>query len=125
MSNRGHPQQSQPRSRQKVHVGGLEQTLESFNAEMGQKMALSLHEYHNKYVEPRLKWLETPWYGKWWFRVTEVAKWLKAKLRPVKIDPSQICDCGYEEPHTIGMAGCKLVLENLDKLQEIVEEANE
>jgi hypothetical protein len=54
----------------------LERTLERFNAEMGQKVARTLGEYHQQHVTPleeRLAWLELPWYKKlrdyakrWW-----------------------------------------------------------
>ena len=52
-----------------VRRGQMEATLEAFNREMAQKVAVSIHNYHMEQVEPRLKeleWRTTVWYKKLW-----------------------------------------------------------
>lgn len=63
-----------------VRAGQLDKTLEQFNAEMGVKVAETLHRYHDQYVEPRLAALEAPFYRRWWAKLAAFARW----LRPVK-----------------------------------------
>lgn len=53
---------------------------EDLKGELGAKMALLLTTYHLEQVQPRLEWLETPWYKKLWLRATWAAKWLKSVL---------------------------------------------
>lgn len=111
MSNRP-AKMSQPRSRIPVRVGALERTLEDFNAEQGQKVALSIQTYHDKYIEPRLSWLETPWYQKLWIRASGVTKRAWLRLRP--IPAARMCGCGAEPSHaTGGMPECKYLMKEL------------
>jgi hypothetical protein len=108
-----HPQRQRIPSRQPVRAGDLNRTLTGFNADIGHKVSLLIEAYHTRHIEPRLDWLETPWYKKLWWRLKEVARWLNLKLKvkknPQKIESDHIllCDCGAEEPHSLGAAGCK------------------
>ena len=64
-----------------VRVGHLRQVLTGVNAEMGEKTARVIAEYHRTLVEPRLVWLETPWYKKLWLRSKDIAVWLWQVIR--------------------------------------------
>jgi len=57
---------------QAVRVGKFEQSLEAMNQELGQKVTESLVVYHERFVEPRLKALETPWWKRWWIKIRGV-----------------------------------------------------
>jgi len=50
----------QKRGEKVVRAAGFDRAMDAFNAEMGQKVAMSIKKYHEDFVEPRLKWLETP-----------------------------------------------------------------
>jgi len=72
------------RSRIPVRVGGLERTLENFNAELGQKTAMSIAEYDQRYAAPlraRVAWLELSLWARFWMR-------LSAKVRPRQKPPA-------------------------------------
>ena len=45
-----------------VRAKKLDDTLDALNDEMSQKVARSIADYHTMILEPRLKWLETPWW---------------------------------------------------------------
>lgn len=66
-----------------VRVGALERTLEGFNSEMGQKMAVAFAAYQRIYVEPlaaRVAWLELPLYRRAWFHARRFWDWLAGRL---------------------------------------------
>jgi hypothetical protein len=63
-----------------VRAGQLDRTLEQFNAEIGVKVAETLHRYHEQHVEPRLAALEAPFWRRWWRKIKAALEW----LRPVK-----------------------------------------
>lgn len=44
----------------------MDRVLEEFNQEMAGKVAQAIGEYHRDFVEPRLAWLERPWWLKLW-----------------------------------------------------------
>lgn len=70
-------------SQRAVRVGTFERTMDGFNAEISVKMAQAIGEYHTTFVEPRLAWIELPWYGKLWARLRRSSAWtdLKAALK--------------------------------------------
>lgn len=45
-----------------VRAAQLDTTLDAMNEEMSEKMARAIAQYHTMILEPRLKWLETPWW---------------------------------------------------------------
>jgi len=76
----GNPRSGQRPPQQAVRVGRFEQAMERFNAEMGQKVAASLAEYHKRYVSPleaRILVLETPWYRRAW-------AWIRQQVTKLK-----------------------------------------
>ena len=104
---------TQPRARRNVRVGALERTMEDFNSEMGQKVMLSFQKYHDEYIEPRLSWLETPWYQKLWIRTKGVATRAWGRVKAEFFEP-EVCDCGVGEPHKIGLVPeCKYLMKEL------------
>ncbi len=60
------PGHRKPASQRTVRANQLDRSLEQFNAEIGEKVALLLQKYHLQYVEPRFQRLETPWYRRLW-----------------------------------------------------------
>lgn len=68
------PRHDEPRG--VVRIAKLERALEAFNQEQGVKVAQSLAEYHQQFVEPRLAELErrtTP-------RTVRLLRWIRAQI---------------------------------------------
>ncbi len=59
-----------------VRAERLDQTLEAFNAEQGDKVARTIAEYHQMLVAPRLDYLESWWWQKLWFRTKQFSRWV-------------------------------------------------
>jgi hypothetical protein len=80
-----------------VHASQLERTLENFNLEMGNKVALSIAGYDRQSIKPlraRLEWLEKPlvvraWLrcGQGWTWVHSGRAWAQLKVKFEKLPP--------------------------------------
>jgi hypothetical protein len=84
-----------------VRAGQLDRTLEMFNAEIGQKVAESLHQYHVEFVEPRLAALEAPFYRRWWSKLKAVIRWLspvRVEVAVTEVEPEQESEPEPPEP---------------------------
>jgi len=60
--------------RKTVREGSLERRLTAFELHIRDRVALTIAEFHEFTIEPRLRWLEMPWYKRWWIRATERIK---------------------------------------------------
>ncbi len=80
-------------------MAALERTLEQFNAEMGQKVAQTLHTYHLDHVTPleaRVAWLELPWYKKLWDYGHRWWTWLWARKGKAAEGQTTITEIDHE-----------------------------
>ena len=65
--------------KQVVRKARLDQELAEHDAEIGMKMAMVIHKYHQEHVEPRLsklEWYATPFYRKIWIHLQQFGAWL-------------------------------------------------
>lgn len=52
-----------------VRKASFNRSLQDHDLIIGQKTAMALREYHERFVEPRLRRLEAPFWKRWWWRV--------------------------------------------------------
>lgn len=78
-----------------VREGQLNRTLEQFYAEVltdvGERSKKLLYEYHTKVLEPRLEWLETPWWRKpfkKWRRWWDLRRAVEAPIATAEPEPA-------------------------------------
>jgi len=64
-----------------VRASRLDDTLDAMNEETAKKMARALGDYHVEFVEPRLQWLEMPWYKKLFAKAAKAWRVLRHLLR--------------------------------------------
>jgi hypothetical protein len=77
-----HPQRKADPGREVVRVGRLERTLERFNAEMGQKTALTVSDFYGTVIDRRLRRIERLWWNRIGLFFTDLWDWLLWKLGP-------------------------------------------
>jgi len=86
------PQRPADPNRQPVRVAQMKQILQQLDVNMAMKTTSAIRTYHQRYLEPRLRWLEMPWYQKLWIMTLQAWSWLKAKVKRQK----EIAGAPYE-----------------------------
>jgi len=77
-----------------------------FEQELGQRMTSVLQTYHMKVVEPRLWWLEQPFYKRWWLLCiaawrlfkTRVRSWRDSTQGPERNTPGEAASAAAHTP---------------------------
>lgn len=58
-----------------------EARLRQFQSAVGHNLAQTLSRYHAEFVEPRLRWLELPFYKQWYYLTKGFCLWALQYLR--------------------------------------------
>lgn len=78
------PPRGQRPGQRAIREARFERSLQMFNDEIGQKVAMTIHEYHSRFIRPleeRIEYLEAPPWKKLWVRWKRTEQGLKASRR--------------------------------------------
>lgn len=71
-----------------VRFKHIDRVMQFHDQDVGQKVALSLKEYHLQFVEPTLQWIRLPWWQRVWRKyVRKDAPWQHAAYAVPEPEP--------------------------------------